>query len=235
MVALIAVPDLGDITDDTQIAIVILPRARVPRTTVLDMNLAVGVYEPKEHARQNGDEIFLVVNVREGGRVERRGGGRGGGAGIERLDVVRPVLVAHAREPEDDDADVGARGKVRREVDRVNRSDWGAERVADERDRGACVVVEGGLDGGEDLCRCARLGVCEPLMYLNARGYVREKARIERLRDDVCIVDKREKRLVVRTLMRDDNRVERGIVSNVPVRCITVIASSSCQLELRVG
>ena len=97
MVRLGPVKDGVDVADDAEVAGVVLTyktvspswfyalrrkartRARLPDPAVRDVHLARGVVEAEEHARQDGDRVLLVVDVRERGDV--------------RVDVVRKVLV----------------------------------------------------------------------------------------------------------------------------------------------
>lgn len=51
------------VSDNTLRARVVLPRARRPFSGVLDVDFARRVHETQEHARQNGDGVFLVIDM----------------------------------------------------------------------------------------------------------------------------------------------------------------------------
>lgn len=92
-------------------AIVVLAGARCPRTRVPDMYLAGGMVEAEEAAGQDGDEVLLIVDVRD--------------AEPERVDVVREVLVPDAREAVPDEAHGGG-GDLQVEVYGVEEGDGSA-------------------------------------------------------------------------------------------------------------
>lgn len=112
MIRRIPLEDRRDVAHNALRAGVILARARRPFARVLNMDLARRVHEPQEHARQNGDGVFLVVDVGHGRR--------------ERVDVVRECLVPDAWQAVPDER-VRRVGDVKREVDGIeegNRGTW---------------------------------------------------------------------------------------------------------------
>ena len=89
-------------------------RTREPRPRLVDVHLPRRVVEPQEAAREDRHVVLLVVDVRHGERAALR------------VDVVREVLVAHARET--------VAHETRRDVRDVQ---WEVNGV-EQTDRGAC-------------------------------------------------------------------------------------------------
>ena len=85
------------VSDNALRARVVLPRARCPFSGVLDVDFARRVHVPQEHTWQNGDGVFLVIDVGHGRR--------------EGVDVVREGLIPDARQPIPDER-VGSIGDV---------------------------------------------------------------------------------------------------------------------------
>ena len=84
MITCISLKDRWNVPNNALRTRVVLAGARRPFARVLDMDLARRVHVPKEHARQNRDGIFLVVDVGHGRR--------------ECVDVVREGLISDTRE-----------------------------------------------------------------------------------------------------------------------------------------
>ena len=74
------------------------------------MDLPRRVVVPEEAPRENGDDVLLVVHVRDGCN---------GGVGVE---VVGEGLVAYSGDAEADEGDLGG-GQVEREVDGMEEGD----------------------------------------------------------------------------------------------------------------
>lgn len=122
VIALITAENGRHVTDDTLVAWVVLARTLFPSIGVGDMDLTRSVVETKEHPRKDGDEILLVVDVRE---VD---------VGVS-VDVICEVLIADTRQTVHDSFECGARGQVQREVYAIEESDSCSQTMARRRHR----------------------------------------------------------------------------------------------------
>ena len=110
MITLVAIEDGRHITHNALRVCIVLPRAREPRTRVLDVDLARGVVEAEEEPWQDRDWIFLVVNMRDGSD------------GVMCIDVVSELLVSDTGEAIAYEGDLRG-GDMERDVDRVQERD----------------------------------------------------------------------------------------------------------------
>ena len=154
------------------------------------------------------------------------------GLGIDRPNThqlvhqVRPVRVAHAREPKHDRAHSHVAWQRHAEHRSVQAGNGCAERVARDEHVLEPVVLERALDGGEDEVGGAALRGLEARVQLDAAVGLREERRVGVDLLELDVVRDREELFRVRALVRDDDRLRVRVLRDEDCRVVSYMRAA---------
>jgi len=201
-------------------AAIVLTWASAPRVISVDMILSTRVYEAQELAGDDGNDILLVVDVREVKVC---------------VHVVCEGLVPNTGQAIYDRLEGSSARQMQGEIDAVNQRKSRTERMSRQCDVRRGELGHRGLDRREDSGGGLGLLGLEAIVHFDRRGDTGEQGGIQGLEEEIAVGQVSLEFGWISTLMSDDDGAQGWVIADIPELDGAPISTAGGGLEPGIG